>query len=182
MEGTAGIRGKIAALDRKLTASLTLRPSRRVSQVLALGLAHSGDSYIWAGLLVAAWFLGDGLWKARAIVAFAGLVLAELIVVVVKMLFRRARPEGTSGMIYRRMDPYSFPSGHAARATMLSLLAYYMGPEAAFAAIVAWSPFMILSRIAIGIHYVLDVLAGILLGAGLTVALLLAAPLVLSRF
>ena len=57
-----------------------------------------------------------------------------------------------------------------------------MGPAAAFIAIVLWSPLMVFSRIAIGIHYVLDVIAGGLLGAILTLVLLAAAGALGARF
>jgi len=109
------------------------------------------------------------------VVTAAGLALLEVVVIGIKMLIRRKRPAGTDGMIYRRTDPFSFPSGHAARAVLLSLLAARMGPAAAFIVIVAWSPVMVVSRIAIGIHYVLDVVAGALLGGALTVAVVAAA-------
>ena len=176
MQGPAGLRERLQSIDEALTAPLTLPPRRSAAQLVALGLAHSGDSFVWVGLLAAAWFLGDERWKARALVAFAGLVLAEIVVIAIKMLFRRGRPPGKEGKIYRKVDPYSFPSGHAARATMLSLLALQLGPMAAFVAILCWSPFMILSRVAIGIHYVFDVIAGILLGGALTGILLAFAP------
>ena len=60
---------------------------------------------------------------------------------------------------------------------MLSFLAIVLGPCAAALGIAVWSPFMIVSRIAIGIHYVFDVVGGILLGMLLTLALLGLAPL-----
>ncbi len=172
---------RLQSFDEALTTPLTFRSRRGAVQVIALGLAHSGDIYYWAALLVAAWFLGDGTWKARALVAASGLVLTEVVVVIVKNIFRRTRPPGTSGAIYRRADPYSFPSGHAARAAMLCILAFQLGPVAAFIAIAVWSPFMVVSRIAIGIHYVLDVLAGIALGCMLTAVVDAVAPLVTAR-
>jgi membrane-associated phospholipid phosphatase len=175
MTGASGLWTKLQSIDQALTGPLTLPKGRGISQTLALGLAHSGDSPVWAVLMAAAWFLGDGRWKERAVITFAGLVLAEIVVIVVKMIVRRKRPPGERGMIYRKADPYSFPSGHAARATMLCLLSWQLGPLAAFAAITAWSPFMLVSRIAIGIHYVFDVLAGILLGGILTAILLVVA-------
>jgi membrane-associated phospholipid phosphatase len=85
-------------------------------------------------------------------------------------------------MIYRKADPYSFPSGHAARATMLCLIAWQLGPLTAFVAILLWSPFMVISRVAIGIHYVFDVIAGIFLGWILTAILLQFAPALAARF
>ena len=84
-------------------------------------------------------------------------------------------------MIYRKADPYSFPSGHAARAALLCLLAWHLGPVPAFIAIAVWSPFMVVSRIAIGIHYVFDVVAGVLLGCALTAVVLAAAAAIAAR-
>ncbi len=162
-------------MDEALTAPLTLTGRPRIAGLAALGLAHSGDMPVWIALLAAAWFLGDDQWKVRAEVTAAGLVLAEIVVVAVKAIIRRARPPGTNGLIYRKADPYSFPSGHAARATLLCLLAWHLGPMSAFIAIVIWSPFMVVSRVAIGIHYVFDVAAGIALGGLLTAIVLQAA-------
>ena len=137
---------------------------------------------VWIVLLAAAWFFGDDAWKVRALVTFAGLALVEVVVIGIKWLVRRRRPAGTDGMIYRRTDPYSFPSGHAARAVLLSLLALRMGPVPAFIVIVAWSPLMAISRIAIGIHYALDVVGGALLGWLLTMVVLQAAVMAGARF
>ena len=181
MVGLPALRDRIQSIDSSLTMPLTLSPGSRLVQVAALGLAHSGDIWLWAGLCAAAWFLGNTQWKTRAIIVFAGLVVAEIVVIGIKACFRRPRPPGDAGRIYRKADPFSFPSGHAARATMLCLLAIVFGPEAAAIAIVVWSPFMVLSRIAIGIHYVFDVAGGILLGVLLTLGLLAAAPYVAAR-
>jgi len=136
---------------------------------------------VWIVLLAAAWFLGDDAWKLRAVITFAGLAMLEIVVVGIKMVVRRQRPPGNEGLIYRKADPFSFPSGHAARAVLLSLLALRMGPAAAFVAIAIWSPLMVLSRIAIGIHYVLDVVAGGILGGLLTAILLQLAAMAGAR-
>jgi undecaprenyl-diphosphatase len=181
MERAAGLWERLLAMDQALTGLLTLPRQRRVLHFFALGLAHSGDGPVWVGLAAAAWLLGDSRWKARAIMAFAGLVLAEIVVIAVKMLFRRQRPPGGSGMIYRKADPYSFPSGHAARATMLCIIAGQFGPLPAFIVILLWSPFMVVSRVGIGIHYVFDVIAGVFLGWVLTALLLQFAPALTAR-
>jgi undecaprenyl-diphosphatase len=136
---------------------------------------------VWGALAVAAWFLGDHDWKVRAVVCALGLVVVEVAVILLKMVFRRRRPPGELGRIYRRADPYSFPSGHAARAALLCILAWQLGPVVAIVAIAIWSPVMVLSRIAVGIHYAFDVVAGVILGCGLTAALLLAVPMVAAR-
>jgi undecaprenyl-diphosphatase len=177
-----GFLARLSAVDQSLTSALTLPARLRRAQLAALALAHSGDSPVWGVLVVAAWFLGgDHDWKVRAVVCAIGLVVVEVAVVGLKMVFRRRRPPGELGRIYRRADPYSFPSGHAARAALLCILAWQLGPVAALAAIAVWSPVMVLSRIAVGIHYVLDVVAGIILGCGLTAGLLIIVPMVAPR-
>jgi membrane-associated phospholipid phosphatase len=170
--------GALQSVDEALTRPLTLPARPGLARGLATTLAHSGDIYIWVGLMVLAWFFAGEQWRAPAAVVVAGLAVAEVAVVGIKTIVRRKRPPGTGGGIYRKVDPYSFPSGHAARATMLCILAWHFGPAGAFIGILAWSPIMVLSRIAIGIHYVFDVLAGALLGWLLTVLLLALVPLV----
>lgn len=167
----------LQALDERLTAPLTLPAPRRVAQYAAIAFAHSGDVAIWATLFVAAWVFGDGEWKQRALLGVAGLGLLEVVVIGLKTAIRRPRPPGEHGLIYRKADPFSFPSGHAARAAFLCILSWTLGPAAAAVAVTAWGPVMVVSRVSIGIHYVLDVAAGLILGAGLTVLLLRFQPL-----
>jgi len=178
----AAIRQRIATFDRTITLPLVLPRSPRAVRLIATGVAHTGDMPVWIALLAAAWLLGGPAWQTRALVTAAGLAALEVVVVGIKSLIRRQRPPGTDGLIYRKADPFSFPSGHAARAVLLSLLALRMGPVAAFIGIVAWSPVMVLSRIAIGIHYVLDVVAGAALGGALTVLVLGTASALGVRF
>jgi undecaprenyl-diphosphatase len=177
MERGEGLWARLQSIDQALTRPLTLPAESRFSRFIGLGLAHSGDSFVWVALAALAWLLGGTEWKSRAVMTFAGLVLAEIVVIIVKTIIRRRRPPGDAGRIYRKADPFSFPSGHAARAAMLCLLAGQLGPPAVFIAIAIWSPFMVLSRIAIGIHYVFDVCAGILLGCVLTACLWALVPL-----
>ena len=53
--------------------------------------------------------------------AWVGMLAA--LVLVLKFLIRRRRPEGEWGGIYRQTDPHSFPSGHAARSVLIAVLA-----------------------------------------------------------
>jgi undecaprenyl-diphosphatase len=171
MQGQAGMLARLGSLDAALTAALTIPEDRRTPRLIALAVAHTGDSPVWAALLVFAWLAGGAAWRAPVILGAVGLVAAEIAVVVVKTVFKRPRPAGRDGRIYRRYDPYSLPSGHAARAAMLAILSGALSPLPVFIVIMAWAPVMLVSRIAIGIHYVLDVVAGIALGIGLTYAL-----------
>jgi undecaprenyl-diphosphatase len=181
MNERVGLGARIQSLDETITSPVTIPRARKGALAAALAFAHSGDSYIWGALMVAAWFLGDHAWKVRAVAGVIGLVLVEVVVIGLKMIIRRPRPPGESGRIYRRSDPFSFPSGHAARAALLCILAWKLGPLAAAVVISAWSPVMVASRVAVGIHYVLDIAAGIMLGACLTAILLRLLPLIVER-
>jgi membrane-associated phospholipid phosphatase len=128
-------------------------------------------------LLAGAWFLGGAAWQVTALLGVLGLGVLEVVVIGLKTVIRRPRPAGSHGLIYRKADPFSFPSGHAARAAFLCILGWTLCPPLAAAAVTAWSPVMVGSRVAIGIHYVLDVAAGLVLGALLTVAILRFQPL-----
>jgi membrane-associated phospholipid phosphatase len=172
---------RLLSFDAAVTAPLTLSKESGIWRTLALLTAHTGDSPVWAAIFAAVWFLGDPRWRAIVILAVAGMVITEFVVIIVKMSVRRPRPAGDLGGIYRKTDPYSFPSGHSARAAMLSILSGLYCPPLVFAAILVWSPVMLLSRIAIGIHYVLDILAGIVLGAGLTFVVIEAVHWVVAR-
>jgi membrane-associated phospholipid phosphatase len=170
--------GRADRLDAILTPPLVIPVHRRILHATALVLAHTGDAAVWAVLLALAWIFGDVAWKGRALVTAAGLIVTELVVVGIKFLIRRPRPEGRSGLIYRKMDPYSFPSGHAARAAMLIVLFVVSYPPWSVLAVSIWGPVMVLARVAISIHYVLDVVAGALLGTGLAFGVLALVPVV----
>jgi undecaprenyl-diphosphatase len=96
-----------------------------------------------------------------------------------KFSTRRARPfqqcEGIEARIHA-VDRYSFPSGHTLHAVAFAALLAVWYPLLApllalFAALVG------LSRVALGVHYPSDVLAGALIGLCSTATLLwLAAP------
>ena len=177
----AAVFSRLVSRDAAITAALTLPEKGRTWRTLALLVAHSGDSPVWAAIFAAVWFLGDPRWRAIVILAVAGMVSIEIVVIIVKLFVKRLRPAGTFGAIYRKTDPYSFPSGHAARAAMLIILSGLYCPSLIFAGILLWSPVMILSRIAIGIHYVLDIIGGLLLGTGLTFAVIQVVQYVVSR-
>ncbi len=158
------MRERLLDLDRRLTAGLRIAERPGFRRSLAALLAHSGDSWLWGAGLVILWGFGSPGWKWRAMIFLIGILITALLVFLIKFTVRRRRPEGLWGGIYRSTDPHSFPSGHAARAVMLAVIAVGLGP-APFAVLLAlWSPLVTLARVAMGVHYLSDVLAGMFLG------------------
>ncbi len=122
---------------------------------------------------MAVWLIGDAFWKEWALVLFIGIFITATIVIALKFLIRRQRPEGEWGSIYRRTDPHSFPSGHAARATMLAVLVVGLGPAWLMPIMLIWAPLVTLSRVAMDLHYLSDAVAGAVLGITVGIAMLL---------
>ena len=155
---------RILDLDARLSMRLRVaeRPGwlRRGSVVLA----HSGDSWFWLLGLGVLWFYGSDYWRSRAVVMAAGIVATAVVVMIIKFTVRRRRPEGEWGSIYRSTDPHSFPSGHAARALMLAVLGIGLGPPWFGALLLVWALCVSMARVAMGVHYLSDILAGMLLG------------------
>jgi undecaprenyl-diphosphatase len=150
--------------DARLTARLRVAEKPGIRRRLAIIFGHSGDSWFWLlGLLLVVW-LGDETWRRLAIVLIAGILVTAVIVLLIKFTVRRQRPEGEWGQIYRRTDPHSFPSGHAVRALMLAIVGLALGPAWFGWLLIVWAPLVGLARVATGLHYVSDVVAGWILG------------------
>ncbi|OQY80181.1 MAG: hypothetical protein B6D40_13515 [Anaerolineae bacterium UTCFX3] len=113
----------ILELDARLSDRLRVAEKPGLLRALAVFFAHSGDSWFWGLGLILLWRLGDPFWKRWALVLFAAIAILAVIVLTVKFTVRRRRPEGEWGGIYRNTDPHSFPSGHAARAFLIAVLA-----------------------------------------------------------
>ncbi|WP_186510905.1 phosphatase PAP2 family protein [Caenimonas sedimenti] len=131
-----------------------------------------------AGVL---WRTGDKRWIP---ILVAGVPGAMLLNVGVKNVVQRARPVVEQPLLV--LDTYGFPSGHAAgTAALYSFAAAWLlsrlrgRPLAWRAAVVVAAVFMTLwvsvSRLYLGVHFVSDVLAGMLLGT-LWLMLCLAVP------
>lgn len=152
-------------IDARLSAGLRVAEKPGLARNLAVFLAHSGDSWFWGIALLIVWLVGTMFWKKWAIVMVTAISLLAVLVMGLKFLIRRRRPEGEWGSIYRNTDPHSFPSGHAARAFLIAVLASGLGPAGAAIALWIWAPLVSLARVAMGVHYLSDVVAGSLLGA-----------------
>ena len=159
-------------VDQRWSAKLSVSDRPGAIRTLAAGLAHSGDSWFWGAGLVLVWLAGDSEWKAWAIRLFVAIVVTAVMVLLLKFIFRRQRPEGSWGSIYRQNDPHSFPSGHAARAFMLAVLIVGLGPTWLIPVMLVWAPLVTLSRVAMDLHFLSDAVAGAVLGVVVAIAIL----------
>jgi undecaprenyl-diphosphatase len=155
---------KILNLDARLSSRMRVAERPGLLRTGAILLAHSGDSWFWLVGLGLLWLFGTEYWRTRAIVMALGILVTAVVVMAIKFTVRRRRPEGEWGGIYRTTDPHSFPSGHAARMIMLAVVASGMGPAWFGALLIVWALGVALARVAMGVHYLSDILAGMLLG------------------
>jgi len=166
--GNAALWPSLLAWDENLTKRLMLPVAARRWRALASVVAHLGDGWLWLLGWGLAYVLGDAGLRGSILRWVGAALLAAGIVGVMKLLLRRERPTTTRGLYFRRYDAHSFPSGHAARMGVAAffgplLCSTYGWLFPLCALLVAWA------RVALGVHYLLDVVAG--LGIGLITAL-----------
>jgi undecaprenyl-diphosphatase len=157
----------ILQLDARLSNELRVAEKPGTLRSLAVVFAHSGDSWFWGAGLLILWFIGSSFSKQWAIVILAGISILAVLVMSLKFIIRRKRPQGEWGAIYRNTDPHSFPSGHAARAFLIAVLGSGMGLGWLVLILWIWAPLVSLARVAMGVHYVSDIVAGFLIGLAL---------------
>ena len=107
--------------------------------------------------------IGGAPLRSMVLVVIAVLATA-LAVKLGKMLTRRARPGRRLGRLLPPVGSARVPSGHAARAALLvgpRVRARAAGPRVLAA---VWALLVAASRVALGVHHVSDVVAGLVLG------------------
>ncbi len=160
-------------LDARLSEKMRVAERPGLLRTGAALLAHSGDSWFWLLGLGLLWLFGPQDWRSVEVIMAAGIVVTAVVVMAIKFTVRRRRPEGEWGNIYRATDPHSFPSGHAARAMMLAVLGLGLGPLWFGLLLVVWALAVSLARVAMGVHYLADIAAGLFLGLLMGLVILL---------
>ena len=155
---------KILHLDGKLSNKLRLSDDRTGLQKLASFIAHTGDSWYLEIALFFIWLFSSGnLHKYAALLAGA-IIIQATIVLAIKFLIKRRRPEGDWGAVYRNTDPHSFPSGHAARMIMLSVVIFGLGYTPLGILVLIWGLAVSFARVSLGVHFLSDILGGWIIG------------------
>jgi undecaprenyl-diphosphatase len=160
-------------LDARLTERIRIAEKPGALRTLAAFLAHSGDSWFWLAGLGILWLVGNAYWKHLALILILSILVTAGVVFIIKFTVRRSRPQGEWGKFYRSTDPHSFPSGHAVRSMMIAVVTLGLGPLWLGWVLIVWAPLVGLARVAMGVHYLSDVLAGMILGVLLGLGVLL---------
>ncbi len=127
--------------------------------------AHLGDGPLWLALWLAGlwyWWQDEPL-RAGILGWIAAATLGAVITYTIKFTVKRPRPQEMGGFYSRRYDAHAFPSGHATRMGTVAFWGSLLFPQwaALFWGISLWC---IVSRAALGVHYLGDVVVGFLVG------------------
>jgi membrane-associated phospholipid phosphatase len=132
-----------------------------------------GREYLWGPVLIVLFLLGGVVGRKTAIITGLAIISLVLIGGEIKNIIDRERPELANNMYLLEESNKSYPSGHAlivsAGATGVACL--YRGNlrrKIISLLLVIEAILVIFSRIYLGLHYPLDIVAGILLGVSVT--------------
>ncbi|MEW5957747.1 MAG: phosphatase PAP2 family protein [Chloroflexota bacterium] len=160
---------RLSILDTYVSRQCAL-PAASSGWRLARLVAHLGDGpYVFgslAGFYLLGWLLDEVYLRRATLFIILEIGLVMLMITVIKYLIRRERPRPPGEFVSFGYDAYSFPSGHAARMAALAVGVTVFFPGLGWPAVVIGLG-VALARVAVGVHYVSDILVGLAIGASL---------------
>ena len=162
--------------DTAFSARFGLTPDH-ANWPLAARLAHLGDGgLVFTALGVAyliGWVFDWPALQANMRLLLITLLVTAAVVFIIKYTLRRERPRDPSGFVTIRYDKYSFPSGHSARMSCLAVTVLYFSlPVGLLLLLLAL--LVAAARVLVTVHYLSDVIAGLVIGAVVAVAVAVA--------
>ncbi len=169
----SGKRLRWRAIDKNLIHFLSRRRYRFLTSFMIF-ISHLGNGLAWfflCLLFIIIGFLQEGEFTLSGealtgISILMGLMIQGILQTVVKRIFSRQRPYVRHYDISKAIKPpdrFSFPSGHTAGAFSVSFVLYHYHPFISIPFFI-FSGLIAFSRMYLGVHYLSDILAGILLG------------------
>ncbi|HKS25255.1 MAG TPA: phosphatase PAP2 family protein [Thermoanaerobaculia bacterium] len=163
---------RLHELELRIVEGFVAHARRRGLTRIARVVTRAGNGWLYSA--AAALLL---LRYGRSVAAAAlSLAVAFLIYPPLKRFIARPRPCHAGGHLtdtLRPLDRYSFPSGHAMTAAAFGVPIAVAAPLPAALIVVAGCTLMSWSRMALGHHYLSDVVAGTILGGVIAAAVAL---------
>ncbi len=129
-------------------------------------VSATGDGWLYAVFAFLLLLVNFDAHLSFFLSCLVGFALEVPLYLLLKNKFKRNRPQDCLNNFEAKIKPsdkFSFPSGHTAAAFVMATQVLLFFPAFALVAIV-WALAIGLSRVALGVHFPGDILAGILLG------------------
>lgn len=159
-------------LDHKISHAIAdfTKRSKLLSKLAVFGAVE----LIWfmAGVLVTVTMVFTGspvwfsAWSPAILLLSGGILVPWALTVAIELTLRRSRPfqrEGRKALIDMAIVTPSFPSSHATIVFSMCAIIAKLQPEM-LPAFLLMATFVVLSRVAVGVHFVSDVLVGAAIG------------------
>ena len=163
---------RLEAVDQRWSQALRV-DDHRTGKAIATVAAHLGDGPLWLVLwAVGMIYFGPPIrWRILGWVVAS--ILAAVVTYAIKFTLKRPRPQEIDGFYSKGYDRHAFPSGHATRMGTLPIFGAWIFPQFA---LVFWfiSFICIWARVALGVHYLGDVIVGWIIGALASILVILA--------
>ncbi|EFD92859.1 MAG: phosphoesterase PA-phosphatase related protein [Candidatus Parvarchaeum acidophilus ARMAN-5] len=138
-------------------------------------LTTYGRAYFWVPVVALMWILGDAFKNEKAKRGALLLILVFIVIIIVgltlKQVYYRPRPFLTLSNVHvlvpKDFDS-SFPSGHALIVAAGAAIVIFFLRKRYSLLLVLEAALVCFSRVYVGVHYPSDVLAGIVLGVGIS--------------
>lgn len=171
----------ILDFDRNLFLAINNGWSNPINDIIFAVLTLLGSDYVMLPIVGIAIYIFDRKnFKGNLILIISALVIGGILVHILKELVDRPRPLGGMkelikegkvhiNVIFEPLNIVSFPSGHSQTVfTAATVLGYTYRRYIYVFFLIAF--FSGISRVYVGAHYPLDVLAGGIIGAGISIA------------
>ncbi|KAK9310392.1 hypothetical protein QLX08_000368 [Tetragonisca angustula] len=130
-------------------------------------LEISCHGIIWiASLLACIWIFNSKSLYQMQVNLLVALILDIIVIAILKSSTRRRRPAVNDDPFSIGPDKYSFPSGHASRSMLVFYFFKYLWPvpDICLSLITIWVFVLVMSRLLMRRHYILDIIAGLFVG------------------
>ncbi len=158
------LKEKIDSFDYKISQYIATHLSTKSKKVERI-YAKSGNTFPWFVFTLICFIFGFLVPRYALIIQWIAMGITFIVIMAIKFSVKRKRPvDDLPPKLVGKADHYSFPSGHAGRMGTLAAFMSLLFPKVGWIFII-WAIFVGFGRIVMRVHYFLDIISGIILGA-----------------